>query len=80
MPRLSAPDWPRMMRRETAAGYCDMKAADFEREVSSGRLPLPVQLGVGERWNRVQLDEALDRLAGSAVPDWRPKAKLYAQS
>jgi hypothetical protein len=30
------PDWPRMMRRATAALYLDLSAAEFEREVDRG--------------------------------------------
>lgn len=82
MGRTAAPDWPRMMRRATAAAYCDMKAADFEREVLAGRLPDPVNLGGEERWSRSRLDESLDRLTGDAAPerpkDWRGDQPLYA--
>lgn len=78
MARVAAPDWPRMMRRVTAAAYCDMKVPEFEREVSAGRLPQPVQLG-GERWCRSQLDAALERLTGDRAPDWRAQQPLYSQ-
>jgi len=79
MARPSAPDWPGMMRRPTAAAYCDMTAAEFEREVVAGRLPVPAVVGGAERWNRRLLDEALERLCGSGAPDWRAQQKLYAQ-
>jgi hypothetical protein len=66
------PTWPRMMRRATAAAYCDLTATDFEREVSKGRLPAPVMLGSDEHWARDQLDASLDRLLGSKPKgDWR---------
>ncbi|WP_298809579.1 hypothetical protein [uncultured Sphingomonas sp.] len=74
----SAPDWPAMMRRATAASYCDMKVAEFEGEVATGRFPSPVLLGREERWSRKLLDEALERLTGSAAPDWRRGSNLYA--
>lgn len=77
MGRAAAPDWPRMMRRTTAAAYCDMTAPEFEREVLAGRLPDPVQLGGGERWSRAQLDERLERLTGDRAPDWRGQQPLY---
>ena len=35
----SAPDWPRMMRRDFAAAYCDLSAAGFLREVLNGTPP-----------------------------------------
>lgn len=37
--------WPRMLKRKTAAQYCDLSEAAFEREVVAGRLPAPVMLG-----------------------------------
>lgn len=65
------PTWPRMMKRATAAAYCDLSVASFEREVAIGRLPLPVKLGNTEHWCQAQIDAALDRLTGQAAPDWR---------
>ena len=73
-----APDWPRMMRRSTAALYCDMPVAEFERGVALGTLPPPVRVVDEDRWSRVQLDESLERLTGDAIPDFRKKSKLYA--
>lgn len=74
----SAPDWPGLMKRPTAARYCDMKIAEFEREVAAGHLPGPVILAGEERWPRRAIDEALERLAGSSTPDWRAGSNLYA--
>lgn len=72
------PDWPAMMRRATAAQYCDMSTSEFEGEVNAGRLPLPVALGRQERWSRRALDAALEALTGSGTPDWRAGSNLYA--
>lgn len=72
-----APDWPRMMRRQTAALYCDLSIAEFEREVLNGRLPLPVKLGNSEHWSRIAIDETLGRLTGEAGHNWRAGSKLY---
>jgi hypothetical protein len=77
MGRGAAPDWPRMMRRSTAAAYCDMTSVEFEREVAAGRLPCPAVVGGSERWSRTQIDEALDRMTGEGVPDWRASQPLY---
>ena len=74
----SIPDWPRMMRRATAAAYCDLTAAEFEREVAKGRLPTPIKLGDREHWCRIALDEYLGRLAGDPTSDWRKGQPLYA--
>lgn len=78
MARALSPDWPRLMRRATAAAYCDMTAGEFERAISAEALPGPVSIGGAERWSRIDLDAALDRLTGAATPDWRATAKLYA--
>jgi predicted DNA-binding transcriptional regulator AlpA len=64
-----------MMKRRTAAAYCDLSPAEFEREVNEGRLPLPIKLGDSEHWSRRKLDEALDALHGEAG-DWRGKLGL----
>lgn len=66
------PTWPAMLKRRTAAAYCDLSPAEFEREVNAGTLPLPVKLGNSEHWSRRKLDEALDALNGEAG-DWRAK-------
>ena len=58
--------WPRSMKRVTAAQYCDMSVAAFEREVNAGRLPMPIKLGGREHWCRNALDKALDQLTGEA--------------
>jgi hypothetical protein len=77
MSRATIPDWPRLMKRATAAAYLDMKSDELEREVTAGRLPLPLKVGAEERWSRITLDQWLDRLTGDSVPDWRSKSKLY---
>lgn len=74
---MTHPGWPRMMRRQTAALYCDLSVAEFEREVTSGRLPLPVKLGNSEHWSRIAIDETLGRLTGETGHDWRSGSKLY---
>jgi predicted DNA-binding transcriptional regulator AlpA len=66
-----------MMRRATAALYCDLTAAEFEREVAAARLPGPVKLGNSEHWSRVAIDEHLNRLTNDTTPNWRSKSKLY---
>jgi hypothetical protein len=67
-----------MMRRSTAAAYCELSVPDFEREIADGRLPNPVILGKHEHWNKVHLDKALDAISGGADNDWRRKLGLYA--
>ena len=66
------PHWPRMMRRSTAAAYCDLTSADFEREVAAGRLPEGIRLGSEVHWSRDQLDASLDRMLGiGGSGEWR---------
>jgi len=70
------PDWPAMMLRKTAAAYCELSEAAFEREIASGVLPMPVILGGKPHWHRDQIDEHLANLAGTG--DWRASINLYA--
>jgi predicted DNA-binding transcriptional regulator AlpA len=69
-----------MLRRATAAAYCDLSVAEFEREVNQGRLPLPVKLGNSEHWSQVAIDEMLNRLTGDTAPDWRQGSPLYGNA
>lgn len=62
--------WPHMMKRATAAQYCDLAEAAFAREVAAGRLPSPVNLGGREHWFRPSLDKALAMIAGEAATDY----------
>lgn len=68
--------WPRMMKRQTAAQYCDLSVAAFEREIAAGNLPAPVMLGNREHWCKNALDRALDLLTGvQAEPDYRKQMR-----
>ena len=71
---MTAPHWPRAMKRATAAAYCDMSESAFEREVLAGRLPMPTTLGGRDHWCKNALDKALDVITGAAQdnePDYR---------
>lgn len=68
---------PRAMRRATAAEYLELSAAEFEREVAAGRLPMPFKLGNHEHWSKEALDECVAKLSGDGVPSWREGSKLY---
>lgn len=72
------PNWPAMMTRQMAADYCSLSVAEFEREIISGRLPLPVKLGSREHWHRQTIDEYLERLVKGETYDWRSESPLYA--
>lgn len=63
--------WPRMMKRKTAAEYCDLSESAFENEVAKSRLPSPVMLGGREHWSQLALDRALAILTGDEqLPEW----------
>lgn len=73
------PDWPRMMRKATAAMYLDITAPELDREVACGRLPAPIMLGKTEHWSRTALDERLAEMVGEGKKrDWRKDQPLYA--
>ena len=57
--------WPRLMRAETAAAYCDERSVEaFLRSVGT-IYPEPVKVsGKEARWLREDLDAAIERLAG----------------
>lgn len=78
LPMEKLPDWPRMLKRATAAAYLDISVAEFEREIMGGRIPSPVSLGNGPHWSRVELDAYMDRLSGGPADDWRSRTNLYA--
>ena len=69
--------WPAMMKRKTAAAYCDLSEAAFEKEVFAGRIHAPVILGGRSHWHRETLDADLKRIAGVGG-DWRTESNLYA--
>ncbi len=62
--------WPHMMKRATAAQYCDLSDAAFIGEVAKGRLPTGVNLGGRDHWFRPALDKALAVIAGEAASDY----------
>jgi hypothetical protein len=61
--------WPHMMKRATAAAYCDLSESAFVGEVAAGRLPSPVNLGGRDHWFRPSLDKALAYIAGDETPE-----------
>lgn len=78
-PRLVPPDWPRMMRKSTAAAYLDLAEAAFQRAVDAGDLPQPIIFGGRPMWSRPSLDERCEHLAGENAYDWRKHSKLYRE-
>lgn len=74
--------WPRLMKRKTAAEYCDLSESSFVAEVTAGRLPCGITLGQREHWDRLALDNAISRLTGGEdEPDYRRKLReRYGQA
>jgi len=62
--------WPKMMKRGTAAAYCDLSPAKFMQEVAAGRIHQPVPFGGEDHWCIDDLDEDVRQLTGRAY-DWR---------
>lgn len=62
--------WPKMMKRGTAAAYCDLTPVKFMQEVAAGRLPAPIKMGGEDHWSRDQIDDDIARLTGQTY-DWR---------
>lgn len=72
-----ATDWPRLMKRSTAAKCCEMSEAAFEREVIAGRLPQPIMIGGAEHWSLAQIDAAIENMVGSEKRDWRSSMPMH---
>ena len=66
------------MKRATAAAYCDMSVASFDKEVTMGRMPSPILLGGLHHWTRNAIDQQLEQLENESL-DWRKKVPMYAQ-
>lgn len=62
--------WPKLMKRGTAAAYCDLAPAKFLQEVAAGRLPSPVKVGGEDHWSRDLIDDDIARITGQ-THDWR---------
>ena len=75
--RLTPPDWPRMMRKSTAAAYLDITDAAFQRAVDSGQLPQPVEFGGTKLWSRPAIDLVCEGVAGDGPYDWRKHSNFY---
>lgn len=74
------PDWPRAMKRATAAAFCDLSLAEFDAEVASAKLPQGFLLGRSLHWSRPAIEEHLGRLSGDTQPDWREQSPLYSSA
>ena len=69
--RRSGPNpggWPRLMRAETAAAYCDERSvAAFTKRVGTV-YPRSIHIsGRGKVWVKAQLDQAIKNLSGEAA-------------
>jgi len=56
--------WPRLMKLETAADYCDMSATYYKKLMDTGLLPKPtIEDGRTKRIDRAAIDRAIDLLS-----------------
>ena len=63
--------WPRQMRAETAAAYCDETSVPAFLRAIPRLYPEPCRIpGKGPRWRKEQLDAAISRIHG--LTDERP--------
>lgn len=70
------PYWPRLMKLASAADYCDLAPAAFEREVFAGKFPPGLMVGGKLHWDIRALDKAIDALTGGEdEPEWRRNLK-----
>jgi hypothetical protein len=69
--------WPGLLKRESAAKYCDMKPAEFDKAVASGDLPSPIMVNGKHLWRRADID-ALE--PGNPLYGWRDRSALYAKA
>jgi predicted DNA-binding transcriptional regulator AlpA len=58
-----------MLRLEDAAGYVGLGTTKFSELVAAGRMPKPVRIDGSVRWDRRQIDAALDALSDAASGD-----------
>lgn len=70
--------WPRWMRAETAAAYCDeVSTLAFLRAVGLGLYPKPHDVpGKGNRWLPEELDQAIQRNVAAKDERAEPLANL----
>lgn len=65
------PNWPRLMPADLACRYVGWSKTGFLARVGVGGIwPEPIQdkrLGKKKLWDRLALDEAVDRLAGNGA-------------
>lgn len=60
--------WPRLMKHETVAAYCDMTKEQFDRHCP---VPAKDQGWRGLRWDRKMIDEWVDALPNKPGPESR---------
>jgi hypothetical protein len=67
-----------MLTKPLAAAYCGLARVAFDRAVAAGQLPDCITIAGQELWDRIALDQSLDRLTGGGQRDWRREQPLYA--
>ena len=71
---------PRAMRADRAAAYMSMSKAMFLKLVDKGRLPHPKRLEGIVFWDRLDLDQFVERYEGESESDENPYVKLLGSA
>jgi len=73
--------WPRLMRAETAAEYCDEASVEAFRRAVGLLYPEPRNVPTkGQRWLIEELDAAIDKLTGETPETVVPLRALVGRS
>jgi predicted DNA-binding transcriptional regulator AlpA len=60
---------PRLLSRETAAAYVGLSASAFDLAIINRTMPAAKRIGGSVRWDRVQLDRAVEKIANDDGPE-----------
>lgn len=60
--------WPRLMSSGLAARYADVSETTFRDWVSEGFMPQPIKIGGSVRWDRSEIDRAIDEMPRRREP------------
>lgn len=62
-----SPDWPALMKPETAAAYIEISPRQINRLRAAKEFPPPVEVGGSPRYRRTDLDSWIKRLKTKAA-------------
>ncbi|MGL4640557.1 MAG: hypothetical protein ACRCVX_12620 [Shewanella sp.] len=65
---------PGLMSLQTAARYCDMTPAEFQKAVAVGDMPQPVLVNGAERWRLAEIEGQYEEAKTCERKMWGGKA------